>query len=97
MHHPHRNASPKARRVPSNINPTPNAPPRLLYSRAESAYQLSLSPRAIDYMIAKGTIGIRKIGGRILIPHSELIRVARAGQIEPITPTVKEVSRQEAA
>ena len=70
---------------------------RLLYSTAESAYQLSLSPRAIDYMIAKGTIGVRKIGGRILIPHSELIRVARAGQIEPITPPVKEASRQAAA
>ena len=97
MRHPHRNTSPKATRVPSNINPTPNAPPRLLYSRDESAYRLSISPRAIDYMIAKGTIGIRKIGGRILIPHSELIRVARAGQIEPITPTVKEESRQVAA
>jgi hypothetical protein len=59
--------------------------PRLLYSRAESAYQLSLSVRAVDYMIAQGSIGTRKIGGRILIPHSELIRVARVGQIEPIT------------
>lgn len=65
-----------------------NAPlPRLLYSRAESAYQLSLSVRAVDYLIAQGSIGTRKIGGRILIPHSELTRVARAGQIEPITST----------
>lgn len=97
MKHPDRTTPPRETSVPSNINPTPNAPPRLLYSRVESAYKLSLSPRAIDYMIAKGTVGIRKIGGRILIPHSELIRIARVGQIEPITPVVKEASRREAA
>jgi hypothetical protein len=61
--------------------------PRLLYSRAESAYLLSLSIRAIDYGIANGTIRVRRIGGRILVPHAELLRLARTDQIKPITPS----------
>jgi hypothetical protein len=64
---------------------TPSTLPRLLYSRTQAAYQWSISVRAVDYMIAGGKVHTRKIGGRILIPHSELTRVARAGQIEPIT------------
>jgi hypothetical protein len=61
--------------------------PRLLYSRAETAYQWSLSVRAVDYLIAEGKVRVRRIGGRILIPHSELLRLARTDQIEPITPS----------
>ena len=68
--------------------------PRLLYSRDESAYQLSLSVRAIDYMIAQGRIRVRRIGGRILIPHSELLRIARTDQIEPIAPSSRRLRRQ---
>jgi hypothetical protein len=36
-------------------------------------------------MIAQGKIRTRKIGGRILIPYQELLRIARADQVEPIT------------
>src|ERR1017187_3065716 len=43
---------------------TSPAPPRLLYSRKECAYQLSLSMRALDYLIAAGRLRTRKIGGR---------------------------------
>jgi hypothetical protein len=38
-------------------------------------------------MIAQGKVRTRKIGGRILIPHPELLRIARADQVEPITPS----------
>jgi hypothetical protein len=38
-------------------------------------------------MIAQGKVRTRKIGGRILVPHSELLRLARTDQIEPITPS----------
>src|ERR1017187_6152894 len=61
-------------------------PPRPLYSRKECAYQLSLSMRALDYLIAAGRLRTRKIGGRILIAHDELIRFSRADRSEPMTP-----------
>jgi hypothetical protein len=64
------------------------APPRLLYSRKESVYQLSLSIRAVDYLIASGRLKTRRIGGRILVAHDELIRFARADRMEPMTPEV---------
>ena len=60
--------------------------PRLLYSRKEGAYQLSLSIRAVDYLIAEGRLHTRKIGGRILITHDELTRFARNDRSELITP-----------
>jgi hypothetical protein len=65
---------------------TPSTLPRLLYSRTQAAYQWSLSVRAVDYMIAQGKVRVRRIGGRILIPYSELLRLARTDQIERITP-----------
>jgi len=63
-------------------------PPRLLYARKDVAYQLSLSIRAVDYLIAAGRLKTRKIGGRILVAHDELIRFARADRMEPMTPEV---------
>jgi hypothetical protein len=42
--------------------------PRLLYSREDAAYQLSISVRSVDYMIAGRKIDTRRIGSRILIP-----------------------------
>jgi hypothetical protein len=58
-------------------------PPRLLCARKEVAYQLSLSIRAVDYLIAARHLNTRKIGGRILVSHDELIRFARADRMEP--------------
>lgn len=68
--------------------------PRLLYSRAEAAYQWSLSIRAVDYGIAEGTIRVRRIGGRILITHQELLRYASHDQIATITPSSSSSSPQ---
>ena len=50
---------------------------RLLYSRKEAAEQLSISPRMLDYFIGQKKINARKIGRRILIPHTELVKFAR--------------------
>lgn len=71
--------------------------PRLLYSRTEAAYQWSISTRAVDYLIAEGKVRIRRIGGRILVPHSELLRIARTGQNEPITPSTSSLAASPAA
>jgi|GEM_PF-2556176 len=69
---------------PTVVNPAP--PPRLLYSRKEGAYLLSVSIRALDYLIAEGRINTRRIGGRILVSHDELARFARHDRRKPITP-----------
>jgi hypothetical protein len=50
--------------------------PRMLYSRDEAAYQLCISPRALDYLISKKELAVRRVGKKILIPHGELVRFA---------------------
>jgi hypothetical protein len=52
--------------------------PRLLYDRKEAARQLSISVRSLDYLIAAKTFQTRRIGKKVLIPHSELVRFASA-------------------
>jgi hypothetical protein len=59
--------------------------PRLLYSREEAAYQLSLSVRSLDHLIAGKKIEIRRIGSRILIPHEELVRLATSARVRSVT------------
>ena len=49
---------------------------KLLVSRHEAAYRLSISRRALDYLIADGTIKVRRIGSRVLIPKQVLLKFA---------------------
>jgi excisionase family DNA binding protein len=51
---------------------------RLLLSRTQAAERLSISPRAIDYLIANKSLPFRRIGTRVLIPAADLERFARA-------------------
>ena len=53
------------------------APPRMLYSRKEAAYQLCISERALDYLVSKKEIAVRRMGKKILIPHAELVKFSR--------------------
>lgn len=59
---------------------TKPAAPRLSYSVNEAAEAISLSPRSVWTLIAKGKIETRKIGCRTVIPaqslHSLLERAA---------------------
>jgi excisionase family DNA binding protein len=57
---------------------------KLLYSQKEAAFMLSLSLRSIEHMISKQQIQVRKIGGRRLIPRSELFRIASKDHTELI-------------
>jgi excisionase family DNA binding protein len=70
--------------------------PRMLYSRKEAARQLSISPRSLDYLIANREIAVRRNGSRILIPHNELVRYARADHYQPIRPVSAQSEAQEA-
>lgn len=49
---------------------------RLLYDRKEAARQLSISPRALDYIIAAKELDTRRIGRKVLVTHASLVRYA---------------------
>lgn len=57
---------------------------KLLYSRKDAAFALSLSMRSIDYLIAGKHLLTRRIGNRILIPADEIRRFARANHFGSI-------------
>jgi hypothetical protein len=50
---------------------------RMLYTRQESARQLSLSVRSLDYLIGSKQLTARRVGKRVLITHGELVRFSR--------------------
>ena len=57
---------------------------RFLASREEAAQMLSISQRALDYLIATRRLPTRRIGGRVLVPVSELRKYARSDHPERI-------------
>ena len=57
---------------------------KILASRDEAAQMLSISQRALDYLIATRRLPTRRIGGRVLVPVSELRRYARSDHPERI-------------
>ena len=67
--------------------PKPEAP-RLLYSRIEAARQLSIGIRMLDYLIANKELLTRRIRGRVLVSHGELVKFSRRDHFGPIAETV---------
>jgi len=55
---------------------------RLLVGRREAAGLLSISARALDYLVANKRLSTRRIGSRVLIPLSDLQRFARGDHPE---------------
>jgi hypothetical protein len=55
---------------------------RLFVGRSEAAQMLSISCRALDYLVANKQLIIRRIGTRVLIPLSELQRFSRSDHPE---------------
>ena len=55
---------------------------KLLVSRREAAARLSISQRAVDYLIANKTLTTKRIGARVLIPTRDLRQFARADHPE---------------
>ena len=58
----------------------------LFVSRKQAAIVLALSIRSVDYLIAGKRCKVRRIGGRVLIPITEINRLSRADltNIRPI-------------
>jgi excisionase family DNA binding protein len=57
---------------------------RLLVSRHEAAQRLSISERALDYLVANKQLSTRRIGSRVLIAVSELRRFIRQDHPESL-------------
>ena len=64
------------RKRPGRVNLSPEE--KLLVGREEAAEMLSISRRAIDYLLAQKQLTFRRIGSRVLIPVSDLKRFCRA-------------------
>jgi excisionase family DNA binding protein len=77
----------RAALIPS---PAPPQVEKLLYSRKDAAYALSLSLRTIDGLIANRVLQPRRHGGRVLIPAAEVkqyaARIVRCDILDPNAP-----------
>jgi hypothetical protein len=51
---------------------------RLFVGRSEAAQMLSISCRALDYLIGKKQLNTRRIGSRVLIPMADLLHFSRS-------------------
>ena len=61
-------------------------PSKILYSREEAAEALAISPRALDYLLADGTIPRRRIGGRVSVHVKALQAFAESDHTAYIVP-----------
>jgi excisionase family DNA binding protein len=61
----------------------------LLYSRKLAAQALSLSVRAVDYLIHDSKLKTVRVGSKNLIPQAELVKFAKTGHAAPITGTAE--------
>ena len=57
---------------------------KLLLSRRDAAQLLSISQRALDYLVATRRLPTRRIRKRVLIPVAALRKYARADHPEPL-------------
>ena len=70
------------RKPPQRVSVAPQN--KLLVSREEASQMLSISQRALDYLVATKRLPARRIGGRVLIPVSDLRQYARFDHPERI-------------
>jgi hypothetical protein len=68
------------RKGPGRVTIPPDE--KILVGRAEAAGMLSISCRALDYLVANKQLLIRRIGTRVLIPVAELRRFSRSDHPE---------------
>jgi excisionase family DNA binding protein len=64
--------------------PAMRAEEKLLLSRRDAAQLLSISQRALFYLVATRRLPTRRIGKRVLIPVADLWKYARADHPEPL-------------
>ena len=67
-----------ANRMAGSPKPVPT---KLFYDRKSAAYVLSVSVRALDYLIAQRQLTAQRLGRKIMLSHSELVRFARVNHL----------------
>ena len=82
---------PHRRKPPQRVIVAPED--KLLVGREEAAQLLSISRRALDYLIASKRLPTRRIGGRVLIPVADLRRYVRCDHPENIVTYPSERTR----
>lgn len=68
------------RRPPKSV--TVEGEEKLLVGRVEAAGMLSISCRALDYLVANKQLPVRRIGSRVLIPMADLRTFSRSDHPE---------------
>ena len=58
---------------------------RLLYPRKDAAFQLGVSVRTLDYIIARKELETRRIGKKVLIPRGALVRFANTNHFDSVS------------
>ena len=56
-------------------------PPKLLFDRTEFSGLTGLSLRTVANLIADGTLRVKRVGRRTLIPRAELLRFCEVPEI----------------
>jgi hypothetical protein len=51
--------------------------PKILYDRKSAAYALSVSVRTLDYLIAGKHLTFTKLGSKVMLGHTELMRFSK--------------------
>jgi hypothetical protein len=54
---------------------------KLLYDRKSAAYVLSISVRALDYLIAHRKLDTIRLGKKVMIGHGTLVKFSRANHL----------------
>jgi hypothetical protein len=57
---------------------------KMLYTRKNAAVVLSLSVRALDYLIATKKLNTIRVGRKVLLGHRELVKFSRRNSPTPI-------------
>jgi hypothetical protein len=67
---------PKQRKRPERVTLAPEE--KILVGRVEAAEMLSISCRALDYLVASKQLSVRRIGTRVLMSVTDLKRFSRS-------------------
>lgn len=55
---------------------------KLLYDKRSAAFALSVSVRTIENMLANKQLSYRRCGSKVLIPASDVRRIAKCEQLQ---------------
>ena len=50
---------------------------KILYDRKSAAFALSISTRSLDYLIGNKALNTVRLGSKVMIAHSELVRFSK--------------------